>query len=61
MIRGSGFISNKVASGPPTDDTYWVCGSEMFVSQANVWLKATVKGIHMKTASCAPDWNIHSQ
>lgn len=58
---GSGFTSNKVVPGPPADDAYWADGSEMFVSQANAWLKATVKGIHVKTASAAPDWNIHRQ
>ena len=60
MICGSEFTSNKVVSGPPTDDTYRACGSELFVNPANAWLKATVKGIHLKTASAALDWNIYT-
>lgn len=55
LIRGSGFTSNQVVSGPPADDTYWACGSELFVNPANARLKATVKGTYMKTASAAPD------
>jgi len=31
------------------------------LSQANAWLKATVKGIHVRTASAAPAWNINSE